>query len=163
MSWIAAHISWTIADRNKADRLISLESDGFSTWRLLGEIEIQVTLKKDVPPRWKSFAGINERYLLDHAFVPKMYTVRLEKGTFAPYAELMMRRIRTPSRYGLRLVFDRSPYPPLQEWRVTGGAEANKVWEWRIFCARELPEAGADAVQIDTPEDCDRPRGCIVC
>jgi hypothetical protein len=38
-------------------------------------------------------------------------------------------------------VFDKLPYPPRKEWREPEGApDAMKMWEWKEFCARSLPE-----------------------
>ena len=39
-------------------------------------------------------------------------------------------------RYSLRLVFDKSPYPPPAEWKeMSASLEAFKVWEWTEFCS----------------------------
>lgn len=56
---------------------------------------------------------LHDTNLTEEAFRPKTYSVHLGRGRFAvngPYSG------RTPVWYGRQLVFDKSPYPPLEEW-----------------------------------------------
>ncbi|RMZ37268.1 hypothetical protein CA14_012039 [Aspergillus flavus] len=83
---------------------------------------------------------INEQLLTDAAFLPKEYTVKLENGQFLCASDVGGRYSDSP-RFRTRLVFDKSPYPPREEWKETdGGVDANRFWEWREFCSRRLPE-----------------------
>ncbi|KAE8402365.1 hypothetical protein BDV37DRAFT_284846 [Aspergillus pseudonomiae] len=83
---------------------------------------------------------INEQLLTDAAFLPKEYTVTLEAGRFLCASDVGGGYSDSP-RYGARLSFDKSPYPPREEWKETGGGVgANRFWEWREFCSRRVPE-----------------------
>ncbi|TFL04960.1 hypothetical protein BDV98DRAFT_601408 [Pterulicium gracile] len=84
---------------------------------------------------------INEALLTDDAFLPKSYIVSLEKGRFITAFDQLgePRRLEYTPEYALRLTFDRSPYPPREEWRRPEGApDAMKFWEWREFCGGKL-------------------------
>ncbi|EON68402.1 hypothetical protein W97_07726 [Coniosporium apollinis CBS 100218] len=74
---------------------------------------------------------INESLLTDDAFLPKAYTLSLEKGKFlTPLDAMRTEEIQYTPRFALRLVFDKSPYPPGHEWKELGGApDAMKLWE----------------------------------
>ncbi|PYH49896.1 uncharacterized protein BP01DRAFT_8864 [Aspergillus saccharolyticus JOP 1030-1] len=87
---------------------------------------------------------INEALLTEKAFEPKAFTLRLERGSF------LTQHDRTGDIYGddhlemgLRLTFDRSPYPQPDEWReMTSSLQAHKMWEWNEFCCLQLPDKG---------------------
>jgi len=85
---------------------------------------------------------MNELLLTDDAFLPKTYTISLEKGNFlSPHdASIPFENEFTP-RFALRLVFDKSPYPPRHEWKEPDGApDMVKMWEWKEFCGEESAE-----------------------
>lgn len=73
-----------------------------------------------------------EDVLEDTAFQPKTYSLRLETGSF-PVTK------RTTYGYNpiymYRLLWNKSPYPPLEEWngRSQGAAKACKFWERKDF------------------------------
>ncbi|MCJ1256691.1 hypothetical protein MMC24_004515 [Lignoscripta atroalba] len=73
---------------------------------------------------------IIEDVLEDAAFQPKTYRLRLEKGSF-----LVTGRTSYGSNpvYKYRLLWDKSPYPPLKEWKKKGPAMACKFWERNDF------------------------------
>lgn len=114
-----------------------------------------MTLTKRVMPEAKEYCdeGFNEVHLTDAAFRARTYKVQLTKKIFAT-ADLSMYEPRsaTPppdtdrsSGYGMRIVFDKSPYPPAEEWlQDTGGmwsrAQEHKFWEYRDFY-RETEES----------------------
>jgi hypothetical protein len=41
--------------------------------------------------------------------------------------------------YGLRLIFDVSPYPR-EEWKQTDVPDVFKFWEWNEFCSSAMPK-----------------------
>lgn len=108
-------------------------------------LDVEITLTKraleGIPPGW-----VNETNLVDAAFRPRIYQIELAKGRFYEPDWLAFEGV--PSKppkdseiwYGLRLVFDRSPYPPLEQWKeeVDFGipwraAKGNKFFEFRDF------------------------------
>lgn len=113
---------------------------------LISQFDIGLTLAKRRIPRMRGPETqrwrINESLLTDDAFLPKTYTVRLEKGNFlTPYDAKLPGEDQYTPRFALRLEFDRSPYPPRHEWKEPGGApDAMEMWEWKGFCGGELPE-----------------------
>ncbi|KAK7698394.1 hypothetical protein SLS64_012642 [Diaporthe eres] len=114
-----------------------------------------MTLTKRVMPEASEYAqeGFNEVHITYAAFRARTYQVQLAKKTFA-MADLTMFELRsaTPppdenSCFGIRIVFDKSPYPPVEEWRQdTGtmwiGAQSYNFWEFRDF-DRETEESRA--------------------
>ncbi|KAF2140429.1 uncharacterized protein K452DRAFT_360039 [Aplosporella prunicola CBS 121167] len=112
---------------------------------VIGQLDIEMTITKRRLTRWKKLdeLQLNEAYLTEDAFMPKTYTICLEKGSFlTPWAESNFKKFPSaPPRYALRLKFDKSPYPPRHELKnPEGGPEQVKVWDWKEFCNRELPE-----------------------
>jgi hypothetical protein len=113
---------------------------------LISQFDIELTLTKRRIPKLGNAEmhnyKINESLLTDDAFLPKTYTVRLEKGEFiTPYDAMRTEEIPNTPAFALRLVFDKSPYPPRDEWKEPDGApDAIKFWEWKEFCGRQLPE-----------------------
>jgi hypothetical protein len=59
---------------------------------------------------------VNRGCLLDGAFQPKSFTVRIEQGNFAPPGHINDIFTRKKG-YTKRLVFDKPPYPPESEWK----------------------------------------------
>lgn len=110
-------------------------------------LDVEITLTKraleNIPPGW-----VNETNLFDTAFRPRIYKIELAKGRFyQPDWLIYEGKASKPSKdpkwwHALRLVFDQSPYPPLEEWKedVDFGipwraANGNKWWEFRDFYA----------------------------
>ncbi|KAI1502510.1 hypothetical protein F5X99DRAFT_378924 [Biscogniauxia marginata] len=85
----------------------------------------------------------DDDFFSDEVFLPKSYTVRLEKG-----------RISVNSSgytwwYGLRLVFDKSPYPPPELWNKRRGAAEGNLFHERIdFYAEALETIHPDGHRI---------------
>lgn len=78
--------------------------------------------------------------LTDAAFQPKLYSIRIEKGNFTEPCFAGSESPLRP-RYALRLLFDRSPYPPREEWREPGGGpDSGQFWGHTEFVARDAPE-----------------------
>ncbi|PIG85327.1 hypothetical protein AARAC_002836 [Aspergillus arachidicola] len=141
--WIAAEFDWRPQNPEDLSQAIDLPSNPPRRPSQLTQFSVEITLTKrriteqgDVVNR----LVINEQLLTDAAFLPKEYTVKLENGQFLCASDVGRRYSDSP-RFRTRLVFDKSPYPPREEWRETdGGADANRFWEWREFCSRRLPE-----------------------
>jgi hypothetical protein len=81
---------------------------------LLGQVNLNITLTKRLPPRARSrkYSLANEACLIDDAFEPKSFKLRIEEGDFETRAGSQSKLL-----YKKRLVFDPSPYPPISEWK----------------------------------------------
>ena len=107
---------------------------------------IELTLMPRKPTRdgndWSRYR-INEENLTDAAFIPKTYTITLERGIFlTEYDLLREKQIPSTPRYAARLSFDPSPYPTREEWKKPDFApDAYKFWEWKQFCGYKIPRA----------------------
>jgi hypothetical protein len=145
--WIAADFEYKTKDPKVLQQSINLTSTNNS--RLLDQFAIELTLQKRRISRFNARPGteyqINEKLLTDAAFLPKTYTIRLEKGRFRTQYDVLKlndgRKIAPwDPRYALRLVFDVSPYPPREEWKQTDVPDVFKFWEWNEFCSRAMPK-----------------------
>ncbi|KAI1118311.1 hypothetical protein F5Y14DRAFT_259111 [Nemania sp. NC0429] len=106
-------------------------------------LSLKITLTKR---RLARFADgkreLNEDYLHDSAFKPRIFHVRLERGDFIPTADANHYKSAGRAvpghtlRYGLKLVFDPPPYPPAEDWKdPTNGPVTLRVWDFNEFCA----------------------------
>ena len=172
--WIATEFEWKLQTMEHFDEETYytmdssvkeiLKNPNFNPMRIC-QFEIEITLAKSGSmPIWKSWMKklklshhqINEALLVDEAFQPKRYTVKLEKGNFLCGLDAMSpnKVDEFTQRFGLRLSFDKSPYPPQQEWKQTKRTpEAMKVWEWKEFYAWRLPRPKAPAENEDPREE----------
>jgi hypothetical protein len=80
---------------------------------------------------------VNGGCLLDGAFQPKSFTVRIEQGKFSPPGHIDDVFARDP-RYTKRLVFNKSPYPPESEWKESWREdwtmpEGQNWWDYKEF------------------------------
>lgn len=142
---IAAEIDWKpLGDCSTVlEQVIDMSTD-FQV-----SLDVEMTLTKRFLPIFPHISSerVNEANLIDAAFQPKIYKLELAKGRFAMPDWLHWEgKTFSPPRddpeiwFGLRLVFDKSPYPPLEEWIEEsnyGGpwrsAKANKYFEFRDF------------------------------
>lgn len=133
--------------------------------QLLGELELEITLSKQLP-EWvppqaqKDYAKLNESRLHNAAFEPKVFKVRMERGHFMEPVYLSS---RGATRYSLRLLFDKSPYPVRSEWRQPeDGPDSNEFWNHIEFVSRKNPdlEKQGRAMNDTSPRRWDE---CIVC
>ncbi|RAL04508.1 uncharacterized protein BO80DRAFT_398782 [Aspergillus ibericus CBS 121593] len=142
-TWIMARFDWSLPQ--PPSTFTNNNTSGSKT-DLLAHFPITLTLTKCLIPNSHipQYTKINEALLTDEAFRSKTYTVRLEKGAFITQHDVMYADSKwNAARYAMRLVFDKSPYPPREEWReVNGALEAFRVWEWTEFCSRGMPERG---------------------
>ncbi|RAH50925.1 uncharacterized protein BO95DRAFT_117239 [Aspergillus brunneoviolaceus CBS 621.78] len=139
--WIMAELHWRSLRPASLEQIAATTADG-----LLGEFEIEIRLSKRQTPGTYVPPGrrINEALLTDEAFEPKLFTVRLERGSFlTQHDRAGDRQGGDASRWAMRLVFDKSPYPQPEEWKeMTSSLQAHKMWEWNEFCSHQLPEKG---------------------
>lgn len=138
--WIAAEFDWKpLPDLRSLDHPSDPGED-----KLLGQMQIQLTLTKRRIPKLghtdMSQYTINESLLREEAFFPKTYTLSLESGVFCTaFDEMHMAEIPYTPKFLLRLTFDKSPYPPRDEWKEPEGApDAIQFWEWNKFCACKI-------------------------
>ncbi|KAI1337880.1 hypothetical protein F5Y15DRAFT_417666 [Xylariaceae sp. FL0016] len=144
--FICAEIEWRPMTPASFDEPISADDDDDAQRELRFEIEIKMTQRRPSSfPRVESLK-INEHVLTDDAFAAKTYAVTLEnKGEFRSLEDLAMAEMSVyAEKFGRRLTFDASPYPPRSEWKKPEGmADANKPWEWKRFCSQRLPRDAA--------------------
>lgn len=103
-------------------------------------LDVEITLTKRCLPNISPEQVIEEN-LLDAAFRPQTYEIVLAKGRFAR-ADWLCWEGKYPPKdsdlwFGLRVVFDKPPYPPLEEWIKDGAswraAEGNDFCGFRDF------------------------------
>ncbi|MCJ1345800.1 hypothetical protein MMC31_004009, partial [Peltigera leucophlebia] len=153
--WIAAELEWKLQSPESVDQVVDISSSGdtHKDPHLISQFDIELTLAKRCIPRMRRLETqswrINESLLTDDAFMPKTYTVRLEKGNFlTPYDAMRPDEDQYTPRFALRLAFNESPYPPRHEWKDPGGApDAMRMWEWKDFCGRKSPGLKAHGVR----------------
>lgn len=98
--------------------------------------DVAITLTKrelkDNPPPIKHTA------LSDAAFQQKVYHLRIERGSF---------KVEHRTTYGFdptyeyKLLWDKAPYPPLEEWNNKPAAKAGRYYERRDFYKDEIENA----------------------
>jgi hypothetical protein len=98
------------------------------TTQLPAKIDIAITLtKREIKD---DLFGIPHTILSDAAYQQKIYHLRLEKGEF---------EIKNRTTYGYtpvyryKLLRDKSPYPPLEEWNEKEPAEGGEYWKRKDF------------------------------
>lgn len=117
-SLIACQIDWKLHTKTE-DVATELPAD----------IEISLSLTKRRPES-DGDPEVQQDILNDEAYREKTYHLRLEKGSF----EVPKRTtyFYTPV-YTYRLLWDVSPYPPLEEWSYQDPAEGGKYYERKDF------------------------------
>lgn len=91
-------------------------------------LDIAMTLKKRDMKSWPGPVGWTP--LNDAAFHKKTYQLRLEQGKFKVEGRTTFSYNPT---YRYRLTWDRSPYPPLDEWKDKLPAAAGRYWLRKDF------------------------------
>lgn len=119
---IARQIDWEL--RSKAE-------DG--DVELPADIDIAMTLtKREVKD---DEFNIPHTILSDAAYQEKIYHLRLDKGSF---------EVKGRTTYGYtpvyqyQLLWDKSPYPSLEEWNVKEPAEGGEYWKRRDFYKSDM-------------------------
>ncbi|KAH8173738.1 hypothetical protein LIA77_05157 [Sarocladium implicatum] len=88
---------------------------------------------------------LNDDFLLPQAFEPKTYDIQIDEGKYpVSYGErgehgLIMQWCR------LRLLFDRNPVPPIDEWKERHKVENYKIWDKNDFYADVIPKEQVSA------------------
>jgi hypothetical protein len=123
---------------------ISYDSSATTGATTLARLDLEMTLLVD-KPGVTALAGHkgNKFWLNDVAFEPKQFSVTIEEGAFwhpSLRAHLDQKHLFYTKQCPLQLTFDRSPYPPREEWRNphTMGLESHKYWERNQFCAGQI-------------------------
>ena len=124
-----------------------MEATQNETPRLLGQLDLEMTLTKRLPPPVESSVLtqstlVNGGSLKDDAFRPKSYAVTIEQGNFKePFYIGFPDSDNT--RFALRLLFDKSPYPPRSEWKKPEqGPDGGPFWHHTEFVSRVSSDLG---------------------
>ncbi|KAF3066461.1 hypothetical protein GL218_09007 [Daldinia childiae] len=149
--WIAAEFEWRSVepprDPSRSTEVPSQVASGAPGKgpQPLGQLNLEITLTKRLPETVKhsilsKSTMVNEKSLTDEAFYPKLYTVRIEKGNFVEPCYIGYPSSDKP-RFALRLLFDKSPYPPRSGWkRPEEGPDGGQFWDHVEFVGRISPE-----------------------
>ncbi|KAK9420594.1 putative Epoxide hydrolase [Seiridium unicorne] len=142
--YIAAEFQWKLLSGPTSSNDPIDPIDTNSSDPLLAECEMEMTLTKRLAKRAEGWS-LNEAYLKDEAFRPKIYKVRLERGKW-PVSRGPRGSINAiTALFGFRIVFDQSPFPPLEEWKKKHLAESKKFWRFNDFYGRRLSESQKNA------------------
>lgn len=149
---MANEFEWKIKNMDHFDGSVNIDDKSRSRTKpcVISQFDIEITMLKRLTPYYKSHEGTTDWLernprLNDEAFRPKTYTVRLEKGYFLDAygaATLKTHSTYRVPRYALRLLFDKSPYPPEQEWNSESWKPS--AWEWKDFNGSKIVESDAD-------------------
>nr|POF22144.1 hypothetical protein CFP56_36230 [Quercus suber] len=117
----------------------------------LGRLQLEITLENSMAVSLTRFGfhhDSNEATLTVAAFLPRLFTVVIERGNFLH--EDYVGRFDS-CRSALRLTFDVSPYPLLESYRLDRPYPSPPLDEWcrllngsRTYLARELPASAAN-------------------
>jgi len=117
---IAAEFDW------KAQSNLDIET----SFPAIIDIEMTLTKRHMDSSRLPKVVGLE-----DAAFQPKTYRLQLEEGNFLVTGRTTYGVNPT---YKYRLLWDKSPYPPLDEWKWKAPAKACKFWERKDFYQSQL-------------------------
>lgn len=173
--WIAARLEWksiTPSDPSQTGQ-VSRERDSLLVplskgCRQLGQLDLEITLTKQLPEGTESSilsqsTMINGRALTDDAFLPKSFAVKIEQGNFIEPCVIGFPASDRP-RFALRLLFDKSPYPPRSEWKQPeGGPDGGQFWDHREFVSRESPDLKKHGKAVTDSSASSGWRSCTVC
>lgn len=141
--WIGVQTEWKSLGEKPLDQII-FGGDNSDDVRILAQFGLEITLtKRAITTRGPTtHLSINDDHLSDDAFILKKFHVRLEKGDFTPALETKTGHFPPwDVRFTYRLVFDKSPFPPNEEWKNPEDSpqmEAFPFSEWKEFCNRRL-------------------------
>jgi hypothetical protein len=145
--YICSEFDWTVENPD----ILTSEVDAKSSPVFQFEIEISLTNRFSTvynplkyndtldPHGNRGNAAINATHLSDEAFTCRKFKVSIEKGRFIA-GEDKKKGLSTWSgtNFAYRLIFDSSPYPPEQMWKIHRWGEPS-FWEWTEFCSQEVP------------------------
>ncbi|OAA45598.1 hypothetical protein NOR_03387 [Metarhizium rileyi] len=146
--WIAAEIEWESIEqlgKEPSSQVATTVGDGRSRAPVLvGQLELKITITKRLPARAQDSilskcSTVNGFCLTDEAFRPKFFTVAIEKGTFTEPCRTGVSSSSTLPTFALRLLFDKSPYPPRAEWKSPEtGPDGGRFWDHKEFVGCRL-------------------------
>jgi hypothetical protein len=153
--FIALELKWKSLSPPQPDQVVETASATRTrSPQLLGQLNLEITLTKRLaqgvdPSMIRKSTILNEHSLLDDAFRAKSFMVRIEKGNFTEPIWVGSKGSYRP-RYALRLLFDKSPYPPPEEWKKPeGGPESNHFWDNVEFVGRRSPELDKKGIAMN--------------
>ncbi|KUJ11653.1 uncharacterized protein LY89DRAFT_722759 [Mollisia scopiformis] len=144
--FIAVELEWKVLSPPQPKQIVNNIRVTRTDPQLLGHLNLEITLTKRLAPGvntsiMREGNMLNERILSDEALRTKYFTVRMEKGNFREPCWSLMGSTESSTRYALRLLFDKSPYPPREEWKEPEGApDSNMFWDNIEFVGRNSPE-----------------------
>ncbi|KAI1826345.1 hypothetical protein F4861DRAFT_497977 [Xylaria intraflava] len=164
--WFLVELEWKSirSPDNKADRTTPPSPSRPITTRtgsdkaeFLGQLDLEITLTRRMAGRARRQKASNttleeaSRYLGDDALRTKSYTVRIERGNFIIPA-FAGNGFPNQQRYSLRLLFDRSPYPPYSEWVNPPGEPEDGLYGEQVeFVARSAPDSARQHPPMNDP------------
>ncbi|KAH8663383.1 hypothetical protein BGZ60DRAFT_411197 [Tricladium varicosporioides] len=162
--FIGAKFEWKAKDPNTR----CWQATTTDTTQLQCQFVIEITLQKQgvgspsgtaqTDPAYTFLPHLQTTHLNDEAFLPKIFTIRLEKGRFATQCDRLYggktwyganRLDPWATWFSFKLVFDPSPYPPRKEWKdFQAGSfpEGTHFWEWNEFYSVENEDEVSDGV-----------------
>ncbi|KAF2973152.1 hypothetical protein GQX73_g445 [Xylaria multiplex] len=154
--WILAEFEWESIQRQENGSIQTSTSPAQATTskndssrpELLGQLDLEITLTKRLAGRARRWAEAHpsnaesmNKNLTDGAYRTKLYTVRIERGNFIQPCCIGYQN-SDAQRYLLRLLFDKSPYPPRSEWKSPQGApDEGRFWGHVEFVGRAAPDS----------------------
>lgn len=151
-SFICAELIWKpVGDTSASVLQQPVDQENPKTEHIQATVNIELTLSKRRPERGyeTTLPDLNEVNLTMAAFQPKTYRLQMAIGKFTAdkwfcfknpldSAENNSGAKGIETCYDFRIVFDNSPYPPLEEWveqknSVDRAIRLHKFWEFRDF------------------------------
>ncbi|KAF8961560.1 hypothetical protein BDZ97DRAFT_1703198 [Flammula alnicola] len=149
--WLAAHINWKIIESGGVQETPAPKQSLLNKWILscqasrvlVATIEITITKRREplshliINPDFAHTIG--GHLLLESAFKPKQFDITVERGEFM--APLKWKGMSSPV-FGLRITFDKSPYPPMESWipEEAPMLESMRQFEKTCFVAQRLED-----------------------
>ncbi|KAI9662744.1 MAG: hypothetical protein M1829_006139 [Trizodia sp. TS-e1964] len=165
--FIALELEWKSLPLPAQAEPVVDRAPGTPDSQLLGLLKVEITLLKKLAPgldasMMRSSSIPNEHSLSDDAFRAKPFSIRIEKGNFTEPVWVGSEGSFRP-RYTFRLLFDKSPYPPREEWKKPeGGPDSNKFWDNVEFVGRRSPELDGKGIAMNDVAPTGW-RSCAVC
>jgi len=132
---------------------------------LIGQINLEITLLKRIPQDLQDYLIPVFNELEDDAFQSKVYSIEIEKGNFIlPCLARSENEHRPNNRYALRLLFDKSPYPPRKDWmKPDYGPDGCGFWDREEFVGRSTPALDDKRRAMNDPAPAGGWDSCAVC
>ncbi|TVY89443.1 hypothetical protein LAWI1_G006582 [Lachnellula willkommii] len=164
--WIVVDLQWKSISVKQPDTKANaapIQSNNNGP-RFIGQIELEITLLNRIPQAVQAYRPMpvfNE--LEDGAFQPRVYSIRIEKGNFMLPCFAGYDGLRLDTRYALRLLFDRSPYPPRKDWtKPEYGPDGCGFWDRKEFVGR-ITRGLDDKRAMNDPAAAGGWSSCVVC